>query len=243
MLILFTRQVIYAGLLARQKYQCSISCLKWLCFGAKVFGKKLLIPAFVFFFQKLYPFPQVNNSQYSAAAAAGGCILVQREALAKARGILAIKERLIDDCSLTDIIKENDLKWLGLNERAHSLREYEELSEIWHMVARTALVQLNHSKLKLIGTVLEMLIMYIAAPLMTIAGLSTGNVALSLAGGCTWFLMAVIYTSTRRHYNLNLLWAILLPLSGLIYTAMTIDLARQHWTGRGGAWKGRNYPS
>ncbi|WLT38350.1 hypothetical protein NON20_23340 [Synechocystis sp. B12] len=33
--------------------------------------EKLLIPAFIFFFQKLYPFPLVNNPQRQTAAAAG----------------------------------------------------------------------------------------------------------------------------------------------------------------------------
>jgi hopene-associated glycosyltransferase HpnB len=36
------------------------------------FWEKLLIPAFIFFFAKLYPFRQVNNPKNSTAAAAGG---------------------------------------------------------------------------------------------------------------------------------------------------------------------------
>lgn len=37
------------------------------------FWEKQLIPAFVFFFQLLYPFPWVNNPNRKTAAAAGGC--------------------------------------------------------------------------------------------------------------------------------------------------------------------------
>ena len=37
------------------------------------FAERLLIPAFVFFFQKLYPFAWVNDPAARAAAAAGGC--------------------------------------------------------------------------------------------------------------------------------------------------------------------------
>ncbi len=43
--------------------------------------ERLLIPAFVFFFQMLYPFRAANDDQSSIAAAAGGCILVKRETL------------------------------------------------------------------------------------------------------------------------------------------------------------------
>jgi hopene-associated glycosyltransferase HpnB len=111
------------------------------------FWEKLLVPAFIFFFQKLYPFRQVNNPKNSVAAAAGACILVRREALKMAGGIAVIKDRLIDDCSLAALIKANAPIWLGLIERAHSLRMYDRLGEIWHMVARTAFVQLDHSLL------------------------------------------------------------------------------------------------
>jgi hopene-associated glycosyltransferase HpnB len=67
--------------------------------------EKFLIPAFVFFFQKLYPFRWVNNSNNPTAAAAGGCILIRREALEKIGGIQAIRQALIDDCALAQAVK------------------------------------------------------------------------------------------------------------------------------------------
>ena len=45
-----------------------------------------LIPAFVFFFQMLYPFAWVNRPDCETAAAAGGCMLVRRDALRRAGG-------------------------------------------------------------------------------------------------------------------------------------------------------------
>ena len=50
------------------------------------FWERLLVPAFVFFFQMLYPFPAVNRAGQRTAAAAGGCMLVRRQALAQAAG-------------------------------------------------------------------------------------------------------------------------------------------------------------
>lgn len=69
------------------------------------FWEKFLIPAFVFFFQKLYPFPWVNNPNKSTAAAAGGCILISREALTRIGGIEVVRNALIDDCSLAQAVK------------------------------------------------------------------------------------------------------------------------------------------
>ena len=50
-------------------------------------AEKALVPAFVFFFQMLYPFARVNRPSSRVAAAAGGCMLVSRAALASAGGL------------------------------------------------------------------------------------------------------------------------------------------------------------
>jgi hopene-associated glycosyltransferase HpnB len=70
------------------------------------FWEKFLIPAFVFFFQKLYPFRWVNSPNNPTAAAAGGCILIRREALEQIGGIQVIRQTLIDDCALARAVKE-----------------------------------------------------------------------------------------------------------------------------------------
>ncbi|MHC5721245.1 MAG: glycosyltransferase, partial [Nostoc sp.] len=72
------------------------------------FWEKLLIPAFVFFFQKLYPFRWVNNPNNPTAAAAGGSILIAREALERIGGIQVIRQALIDDCALAQAVKRSE---------------------------------------------------------------------------------------------------------------------------------------
>lgn len=71
------------------------------------FWEKLLIPAFVFFFQKLYPFRWVNNPTNKTAAAAGGCILIRLEALNRIGGIQVVRQALIDDCALAEAVKSS----------------------------------------------------------------------------------------------------------------------------------------
>ncbi|MEL0020118.1 MAG: glycosyltransferase, partial [Rickettsiales bacterium] len=85
------------------------------------FWERLLVPAFVFFFQKLYPFPAVNDDRSKIAAAAGGVMLVRREVLQRSGGLAAIRDRLIDDCALASLIQENKGRlWLGLAEETRS---------------------------------------------------------------------------------------------------------------------------
>ena len=212
----------------------------------KSFWEKILIPAFVFFFQKLYPFPWVNNPQKKTAAAAGGCILIRAEALQRIGGIQVLRDALIDDCTLASEVKntlpENRSIWLGLTNTTYSLRPYLDLTTVWNMVARTAFTQLNYSVWLLIGTIVGMILTYLVAPLGLVAGIVMGNGLVAIASGLTWLLMAIAYYPTLKLYQLSPLWGLSLPAIAFLYSLMTIDSAFRHWRGEGGKWKGRVYP-
>ncbi len=205
--------------------------------------ERLLIPAFVFFFQKLYPFRWVNAPQKATAAAAGGCILVRRTALSRVGGISAIRQALIDDCALAQVIKTGGKGriWLGLSSTTRSLRPYATLGTIWEMVARTAYTQLNYSPFLLLGTLLGMVLLYGVPPIAAVFGGLTGNWPIAIAGLMGWLLMAWAYLPTLRLYGRAPLLAFCLPAIALLYTVMTLDSALRHWRGQGGSWKGRVY--
>jgi hopene-associated glycosyltransferase HpnB len=203
--------------------------------------ERLLVPAFVFFFQKLYPFPWVNDPRRATAAAAGGCMLVRARALAAAGGIERIRDRVIDDCALARLLKPRGPIWLGLTDDADSLRPYDRLRDIWGLVARTAFVQLEHSLLALFGTVLGMTLMYLVPPAAVVAGLAAGNLPAAGAGAGAWLLMALAYRPTLGLYGQSPARGLLLPVAGVLYTAMTLDSARRHLLDRGSEWKGRSY--
>jgi hopene-associated glycosyltransferase HpnB len=205
------------------------------------FAERLLIPAFVFFFQKLYPFPWVNDRARRMAGAAGGCMLVRREALDRAGGIAAVKDALIDDCALAALIKRNGAIWLGLAERTVSVRRYPRIADVWRMVARTAYTQLRHSPWLVLGTMLGMALLYLVPPLAMVLGLATGAWIAAGLGAAAFALMLVAYRPTWALYRGNDPLIALLPLAALLYTAMTVDSMRRHLLGKGGAWKGRTY--
>jgi len=204
---------------------------------------RLLIPAFVYFFAKLYPFRFVANRKRRTAGAAGGCILVRRSTLAKAGGIEAIRSALIDDCALGRLIKHSGgCTWLGYSKGVHSLRGYGSLRSVWDMVARSAYTQLGHSPLKLVGTILGMLFLYVFPPAGCIAGLAARDIWLAGLGGTAWVLMATSFVPMLRHHHAGWWMSPLLPVAGVLYTAMTVSSAWRHARGRGGSWKGRTYP-
>ena len=194
------------------------------------FAERLAIPAFVFFFQMLYPFVWVNRRQSSVAAAAGGCMLVRADVLQKAGGMDAIRAALIDDCALAKLLKADGPIWLGLTERVRSIRRYPAVSDIRRMVVRSA-----YSPLVLGGTVVSMALTYLLPPLLAIFGSGIARVIAVVA----WGLMFIAFQPTLRFYRLSPLWGLAMPAIALEYMIFTLDSACQYMRGRGGSWKGR----
>jgi hopene-associated glycosyltransferase HpnB len=202
-------------------------------------SERALIPAFVFFFQMLYPFAWVNRSGAKTAAAAGGSMLVDRQALAKAGGIACISGALIDDCALASVMKRQGPIWLGLSREVRSLRSYPHLGDLRRMIARSAYAQLRYSPLLLAVTISGMALTFLAPPILTIFGAYPTNAVAAAA----WALMTLAYLPILSFYRLSLVWAAALPMVALTYLAFTLDSAWLHWRGRGGLWKGRSQAS
>ncbi len=202
-------------------------------------AEKLMIPAFVFFFKMLYPFRRVNNSRNTLAGAAGGTMLARRSALERISGLAAIQNELIDDCALARAIKAGGHPiWLGLSDTSQSTRSYGSLSEITHVIARTAYTQLGYSPLRLLGCVLGLTLTFLAPPLLLLAGGWAG-----VLGGMTWLLMSALYLPMLHFYRRSPLWAFALPLTAGFYLWATVLSALRHHRGQGGQWKGRRHQS
>lgn len=199
----------------------------------------LLVPAFVYFFQKLYPFPRVNDPRSRTAAAAGGCVLVRREALAAAGGVEALRGEVIDDCALGRAVKRNGPIWLGHSSRERSVRPYAGIGDVWHMVARSAYTQLRHSPLVLAGTLAGLVLLYLVPPLAALGWPWHGDAAAGALGAAAWAVQAVTFAPTLALYGRTPAWGLALPVAGALYAAMTIDSARRHRSARGATWKGR----
>ena len=197
--------------------------------------ERLLIPAFVFFFQMLFPFGWVNDPGNKVAAGAGGCMLVNRSALELAGGIAAVRHEIIDDCALARKLKAQGPIWLGLATRAESLRPYTTIGQIGRMISRSAYAQLGYSPLILAGTLVGMVLTYLAAPLLAVFG----HGMVRWAGLVAWGLMAVAFQPMLRLYRRSPLWGLALPAIGGLYSLFTVQSALDVWRGKGGMWKGR----
>jgi len=202
------------------------------------FWEKLLVPPFIFFFKLIYPFAKVNNPRRSTAAAAGGCILLRRDVLAGIGGFAAIRDALIDDCTLASRVKRAGHSiWLGLSRSVQSRRRYPDLASFRRMVTRTAFTQLRYS-LGLLLLVVALMLAVFVAPLAAVIGSADFGRA---AGAGALAAMAVSYWPTVRFYRLSPGWIATLPVAATLFLAMTIESALNYWFGVRAVWKGRSY--
>jgi hopene-associated glycosyltransferase HpnB len=207
----------------------TLSCDSW--------AEKALIPAFVFYFQLLYPFAWVNNPLCGTAAAAGGTVLLRRRALIRIGGIEAVRGALIDDVALAGAVKTGGRIYLGHSAQARSIRPYPEAGDIWRMIARSAYAQLRFSPLLVAAATLGMALIWVVPPLAALFG----HGWIRALGLLTWAVFAAAYLPTLARFRRSPLWAVFLPAVALFYMAATIGSAVSYHRGRGVVWKGRAY--
>ena len=208
------------------------------------FWEKLLIPSFIFFFQKLFPFNKVNNKNSSIAAGAGGCIICKSSVFRENKIMDKIKSYIIDDCNLAKQIKKIGTIWLGISSKVLSVRVYSDLEEIWRMVSRCAFEQLNNSYIYLLVSSLGMLTIYIICPMILICdllGFKNFEEYLYFFIFIPIFLMTISYYPTIKFYKLNFLYTLTLPISAIFYLLMTISSAYNYAFKDGNNWKNRTY--
>ncbi len=200
-------------------------------------AERALVPAFVYFFQMLYPFGKVNDPLSGTAAAAGGTVLIRREALERTGGIAAIKSALIDDVALATEVKKYGPIYLGHSGLARSIRPYPAFADIFAMVSRTAFTQLRYSAVLLALTLFVLTLVW----LVPVWAVAFGHGWRFLFGLAASALAVVSFMPTLARYGVNRAWALALPAIALFYMAATLGSALDYWRGMGATWKNRAY--
>jgi len=202
------------------------------------FWEKLLNPSFIYFFKMLYPFRLAKTHNPHFYSAAGGCIMLETRIFPAIGGLASIRGELIDDCALARQVKQARFRtWIGQSRAVRSTRTYQGLVAIWNMVARSAFTQLRYSLLILLLTTFFIVTLFLV-PFASWAAPARHVQALGLLA---WAMMTASYLPTLRFYGLSLLWALSLPLVGVLYIGMTWSSALRYWRGERSRWKGRVY--
>lgn len=212
-------------------------------------AEKLLIPAFVFFFNLLYPMRRANDPKDALASAAGGCVLLSREAwTALGASFEPIKSEIIDDVNLARCVKGRGLPIrlsLSRSEVA-SIREYPQIADVWKMVRRTAFTELQYSWLRLLGAIAGLTLLFVVPFMALGAGALTFAfdrtllpfaLGLLLKGGAALAIMGHVYAPAMRFFKLPAPFAFSLPAAAVLYGLMTLDSGLRHARGAGTQWR------
>ena len=202
--------------------------------------ERLLIPVFVYFFQFMYPFRRVRMEGSRVAAAAGGCVLIERALLERLGGIESIRDAIIDDVNLARRAKAvGGRLWLGLSREMVSVRGYETLGGIVRMVSRSAFDELRYSWVRLGVTLFGLALFYVSPPIICLHAALWHHPEAGLLAACAWTLQTLQLAPAVRHHRVPPRYALGLPFASLLYAWMTFFSAWRHLSGRGAAWKGR----
>ena len=202
-----------------------------------------LIPPFIYYFKKIYPFNYVNNEKSNCSAAAGGCILCKSNLFSENNLFEKIKKKVIDDCNLAKLIKKKGRIWLGITTNIISTREYNSLWDIWKMVSRTAYEQLKNSLFFLLLSIFAMFLIYLISPIYLISSLFVDNFTSSnfTLSALSTLLMYLSFLPTAKFYNISFSYFIFFPISSFLYLIMTFNSALNYYYSKGNIWKGRKY--
>ena len=209
--------------------------------SSKYFWEKLLIPPFIFFFQKLFPFERVNDPKDRVSGAAGGFILCKSEIFRQKNWYESIKDKVIDDCNIAKIIKNRGRIWLGLTNLVKSRRTYQNLNEIWKMVSRTAFEQLNFSITILIICCLGMLIIYLTPYIFLVISFLVLEKELMIINLSTICLITLAFSPVMKFYKVSKKYLVFIPFFSFLFITMTCSSAINHYSKKGNKWKGRSY--
>ncbi len=204
---------------------------------ANTFAERLLVPPFLYFFLMLYPPRWISNPKRGIAGAAGGCLLLRADALARIGGCSAIRGEVIDDCALGQAVKRSGGRiWMGLTRASRSIRRYATFAEMRELIARTAFTQLHYSSLELLGTLVSLALIFF----LPVAFSLSGEPRIWPAALAAWILMSLSIVPTLRFYRVSPLFAPLLSFAALFYAYATVLSAVRYWRGYGALWKGRS---
>ena len=214
--------------------------------NCKTIWEKILIPPFIFFFQKIYPFNLVIDKKSKIAAAAGGFIFCKANIFREQNLYDLIPNKVIDDCNIAKLIKKKGDIWLGLTNKVQSRRQYNNLKEIWKMVSRTAFEQLNHSVLRLLLSLFGLFLVYVLPFLGLIFSLQifeTNELSMYLftINMLSISMMMFTFSPTIKFFKIGKFFTFTLPFSAIIYGCMTLSSAINYFFFRGNSWKGRKY--
>lgn len=214
-------------------------------FEAGSFWERVMIPTWAWVLLMFILFYRVNNSKTDRAAAIGGFFLVRRTVLDRLGGYEALKNEVMEDVRLAEMIKRS-----GASLSVHyapalvRTRMYSTFGEMWECSCKNWFSGMNFSLPLALSSVASMYLGAVAPPLialaLAIALVAGADVSLFLIpAALSWLFQVLIMASMSRRSEVSPVYALTVPLGLAVMYAILFDSSIRITIGRGVTWKGR----
>lgn len=214
-------------------------------FEAESFWERVMIPTWAWVLLMFMLLYRVDDSKTERAAAIGGFFLVKRAVLDRVGGYEALKNEVMEDVRLAEMIKRSGAR-LSIHQAPALMRTrmYRTFAEMWECVGKNWFSGMNYSLPLAWSSVASMYLGAVAPALVAVA------LAIALALGAdvwllfipavlSWFFQVLIMMTVSRRSGVSPLYALTVPMGVAVMYAILFDSSVRITTGRGVTWKGR----
>ena len=216
-------------------------------FEAGSFWERVMIPTWVWVLLMFTLFFRISNPKTQGAVGIGGFFLMRRTVLERVGGYEALKDEVMEDVRLAELIKRSGARLL--TERAPNLlstRMYRNFGEMWECSTKNWFSGMKFSLPFALSSVLSMYLMAVVPPLIALAsaiglaaGVSVDLWLLFTSAALSWLLQVFALALVSMRSGVSPAYALTAPLGlGLLY-AMLFDSSIRITIGKGVTWKGR----
>jgi len=233
--------------LLANKYD-AVSLIPRCTFGEQV--EAIGLAGFISVLANLFPLGWANDPKKKTfALAAGGFILIRKEAYLAIGGHDAVKHQIIEDMNLAKLLKQNDFKiHTRFTQDLITTRMYEGFADMWEGLTKNAYAGMEYRPERFwVGLLVGLLFnvmppFYLLWSIWWIAhSVNAYSIIALIAGAIMNLCMIAIHARTVRFMRLPLWHSLLMPVSAAMYLLISISSAFQHYYRGGNAWKGRRY--
>ncbi len=216
-------------------------------FEAGSFWERVMIPTWAWVLLMFTLFYRISNPKTQGAVGIGGFFLMRRTVLERVGGYEALKDEVMEDVRLAEMIKRSGARLL--TEHAPNLlstRMYRNFREMWECSTKNWFSGIKFSLRFALSCVFSMYLISVVPPLITlasaigiVAGMSAHLWLLFVPAALSWLLQILVLAMVSIHSEVSPGYALTAPLGlGLLY-AMLFDSSIRITTGIGVRWKGR----
>ena len=214
-------------------------------FEARSFWERVMIPTWAWVLMVFSLVYRISNPKTPGAVGIGGFFLMRRVMLERVGGYEALKDEVLEDVRLAEMIKRSGARLL--TEYAPSLlstRMYRNFREMWECSTKNWFAGMKFSLPFAMLCVLSMYAMAVAPPLIaTVSAIGIAADAnlwqLFVPAVFAWLLQVVVLAIASTKSGVTPVYAFTAPLGlGVLY-AMLFDSSIRITIGKGVTWKGR----